>query len=167
MVDNPHRQIRAFMVITAAVQNALRCVPCCPTDDGLMMIRLEILVFLAVVLFGFVILVVGRISLSGKHVSAVPFVSHNGNDPVCGPVCIQRPVSATTSGRDCHLCKYIGHLLWSTTVQKRGVHPSDYAGLCLVDGQDLFLAAEAVRDLHFVIAEKAWSQEPPTTEAPL
>ena len=167
VVYDAHGKIGAFMAILPAVQYPLGCVPHGAADDGVVMVGLEILVLLSVVPLRFVVLIVGRVSFSGQHITAVLLIAQNGDDPAGCPMGVQGPVPAAAASWYGHLGQDLRHLLRRASVDESGVHPPHHAGFTFVDGQHLLLAAEAVRDLDLVIAKEARRQEAPSAKAPL
>ena len=167
VIDDAHGKVGALVAVLPAVENPLGGIPHGAADNGLVVIWLKILVFLAIVLFGLVVLIVGRVGLSGQHVATVLFVAQDGHDTTGSPVGVHGSVPASASGGNRHLGKNLCHLLRRATVDQRGVHPAHNTGFILIDGQHLFLATEAIRNLDLVIAEKARRQEAASTETPL
>ena len=68
MLNDAHGQIRALMPVAPAVEYPLGCVPYGPAHDRFMMVGLEVLVFLALVLF---LLMISELGLGNTFVCNV------------------------------------------------------------------------------------------------
>ena len=88
MIDDPQRQVTAFMAVLPAVENTLGCIPRRSAHNGIMVIRLEILILFPVILFRLVVFIVRGIGFPGQHITTVLFIPQSRYHAVAGPMCV-------------------------------------------------------------------------------
>ena len=166
-VHDPHGEIAACAAVAVAVQNPLSRVPYRPRDDGFVVVRLEVLVFLVDVPFGLVVVEVGRPRLACQNVAAVALVAEHGNHPSRRPVPGHFLVLLEMARRPLQVDERLRDLRGAAAVEQHVVHEPHRIRFRLVDDQ--FADPVPVRPVldDLVIAQQGGGEKAAPAEAPL